>query len=65
MTYKFSLDIRQSLFFVVPGKFRSGYHSNKNYLESRTKTAITFISNCKHPHLHAVRSLKKYVDVDF
>ena len=64
MTYKFSSDIRQSYFFIVPGKFKNGYDSNKNYLENRTKTAIAFISNCKPQRLDAVRKLKKYIDVD-
>ena len=64
MTYKLSSDVRQSLFFIVPGKFKSGYDSNKNYLENRIKTVIAFISNCKHPHLRAVRELKKHIDVD-
>ena len=26
--------------------------------------AITFVSNCKCPHFHVVRALKKYIDVD-
>ena len=64
MTYKFSSDIRQSYSYVVPGKFKGGYDPNRNYLENRTKTAIAFISNCKRPRLHAVRELKKYIDVD-
>ena len=64
MTYKFSSDIRDSYSFIVPGKFKNGYDSNKNYLENRTKTAIVFISNCKRPRLHAVMELKKYIDVD-
>ena len=64
MTYKFSSDIRESYFFIVPGKFKNGYDSNKNYLENRTKTAIVFISNCIRPRLDAVRKLTKYIDVD-
>ena len=64
MTYKFSSDIRQSYAYVVPGKFKGGYDSNRNYLENRTKTAITFISNCVRPRLYAVMELKKHIDVD-
>ena len=64
MTYKFSSDIRESYAYVVPGKFKSGYDSNRNYLENRTKTAIVFISNCKRPRLRAVRELKNHIDVD-
>ena len=64
MTYKFSSDIRQSYAYVVPGKFKGGYDSNRNYLENRNKTAITFISNCVRPRLHAVMELKKHIDVD-
>ena len=63
MTYKLTSDVRQSLFFIVPGKFKSGYDPNRNYLENRSKTVIAFISNCKHPHLHAIRELKKHIDV--
>ena len=63
MIYKHSSDVRQSLFYIVLGKFKDGYDSNKNFPENRTKTAIAFISYCKRPQLHAVRDLKKYINV--
>ena len=64
MTYKFSSDIRQSYAYVVPGKFKGSYDSNRKYLENSIKTAFAFISNCKCPHLHGMRESKKHIDVD-
>ena len=67
MTYKFSSDIRQSYADIIPGKFKGGYDSNKNYLENRTKTAIAFISNChgmRRYRMRLINNLKKHIDVD-
>ena len=64
MTYKFSSDIRQSYTYIVAGKFKGDYDPNRNYLEDKSKKAITILSNYKCPHLLAVRVLKRHIDVN-
>ena len=46
------------------GKFKNGFDPDKNYLEGRTRSVATMISNCASNRLSVVTELAKYIDVD-
>ncbi len=64
MTYKHDSDIWYPYGIVKPGKHRSGFDPNVNYLGGRNKSVVAFISNCVQSRLSMVKALQKYINID-
>jgi alpha-1,3-fucosyltransferase len=64
MTYKLDSDIYYPYGEVHIGKHKDGFDKSKNYLEGRTKFAMTAVSNCVNHRMKLYWKLKRHCDVD-
>ena len=63
-TYLGTSDVQNARGQMTSGKSFGGFQRGKNYLQNRTKTAVSFMDDCSNHQIRAVRRLKKHFDID-